>query len=123
MDLGGAAFCEGEKVLLGLASANRDEITYPGAEEFRLDRAEQPPHVAFGWGAHLCLGAHVARLVGFTLLDVFLDNVWSVELEPGTTPLPYLSIQGNGLDELHVRFRTQDAPSGWRQPPSWPPTA
>jgi cytochrome P450 len=108
MELGGAPFCEGQKVLLGLASANRDETVYPQAEEFRLDRADQPPHVAFGWGAHLCLGAHLARLVGITLLDVFLGRVQRVELEPGTAPLPYLSVQGNGLDQLHLRLTPTD---------------
>ena len=108
MELGGAPFCEGQKVLLGLASANRDETVYPHAEEFRLDRADQPPHVAFGWGAHLCLGAHLARLVGITLLDVFLGRVQRVELEPGTAPLPYLSVQGNGLDQLQLRLTPTD---------------
>ena len=104
MELGGATFSKGEKVLLGLASANRDEAVYLHAEDFRLDRTGEPPHVAFGWGAHLCLGANLARLVGATLLDVFLERVERVELEPGTTPTPYLSVQGNGLDELHVRL-------------------
>ena len=46
----------------------------------------------------------MARLVGVTLLETFLDLVASIELEPGTVPLPYLSVQGNGLDELQVRL-------------------
>jgi cytochrome P450 len=108
VEVGGAMFCKGEKVLLGLASANRDETVYPHPEDFRLDRTGQPPHVAFGWGTHLCLGAHIARLVGMTLLDVFLERVNCIELEPGTTPMPYLSLQGNGLDELHVRLQPKN---------------
>lgn len=95
---------DGEKVLLGLASANHDESIYRDAEQFRLDRIGQPPHVAFGWGTHTCAGAHVVRHVGATLLDVVLDQVAGIEIEPGTTPLPYLSPQGNGLDELRLRF-------------------
>src|SRR5207249_9734379 len=73
--VGPVALEAGDKVLLGLASANRDEAVYPHAEEFRLDRAEQPTHVAFGWGSHLCLGAPLARQVGVTMLETFVDMV------------------------------------------------
>ncbi len=95
----------GEKVLLGLASANRDETIYRDPAEFRLDRDDQPPHVAFGWGSHTCVGAHVVRHTGTTLLSTLLDLVAKIELEPGSTPRPYLSPQGNGLDELRLRLK------------------
>jgi cytochrome P450 len=104
-DIQGTSVDADDKLLLGLASANRDESVYPDAEEFRLDRAQQLPHLAFGWGAHLCLGAPIARQVGITTLETFLDLVESVELQPGTVPVPYLSVQGNGLDELQCRLR------------------
>jgi cytochrome P450 len=106
-DIQGTTVEPDDKLLLGLASANRDESVYPGAEDFRLDRSEQPPHLAFGWGAHLCLGAPIARQVGITTLETFLDLVESIELQPGTVPVPYLSVQGNGLDELQSRMHGQ----------------
>jgi cytochrome P450 len=95
---------QGQKVLLGLASANRDETVYPNALAFSLDRQGQPPHVAFGWGAHTCVGAHVVRQVGATLLETLLDRVATIDLEPGTAPVRYVSPQGNGFDELHLRL-------------------
>jgi cytochrome P450 len=95
----------GDKLLLGLASANRDESVYSDPEEFRLDRVEQPSHLAFGWGAHLCLGASVARQVGVTTVETVIDLVESIEPVPGTVPVPYLSVQGNGLDQFEVRLR------------------
>jgi cytochrome P450 len=100
----GTELAEGEKVLVGLASANRDETAYPDATVFRLDRDDQPGHLAFGWGSHLCIGAPIVRTAGATLLDALLDHVSALELEPGTTPVPYLSPQGNGLDELWLRL-------------------
>ena len=103
-EVAGTPLAGGEKVLLGLASANRDESAYSDPDMFRLDRAGQPPHVAFGWGSHTCAGAHVVRHVGSTLLNAVLDLVSTIELEPGTAPVPYLSPQGNGLDELRVRL-------------------
>ena len=102
--LGETSLAEGEKVLLGLASANRDETVYRDPGAFRLDRDREPPHVAFGWGTHTCIGAPVVRHAGATLLNTFLDLVAAIELEPGTTPRPYLSPQGNGLDELRLRL-------------------
>lgn len=97
----------GQKVLLGLASANRDESAYPDAARFDVDR-KGPAHVAFGWGTHTCVGAHVVRHVGATLLDVLLDVVKTIEVEPGTTPVRYMSPQGNGFDELRLRLTRLD---------------
>jgi cytochrome P450 len=103
-EVGGIHIAPKEKLLLGLASANRDATAYPQPDEFRLDRGSQPPHLAFGWGSHLCLGAPLARRTGIAMLDTFLDLVRTIEIEPGTVPVPYLSPQGNGLDELRVRL-------------------
>jgi cholest-4-en-3-one 26-monooxygenase len=52
---------EGQSVCLFYASGNRDEEVFEDPFEFRADR--QPnPHIAFGMGEHVCLGAHLARL-------------------------------------------------------------
>jgi cytochrome P450 len=104
VELHDASLAAGEKALLGLASANRDESVFRDPEEFRLDRDGEPPHVAFGWGTHTCVGAHIVRHAGATLLNTLLDLVKAIELEPGTTPRPYLSPQGNGLDDLRLRL-------------------
>jgi cytochrome P450 len=104
VELHDAELAAGEKVLLGLASANRDETAFREPEEFRLDRGSEPPHVAFGWGTHTCIGAHIVRHTGATLLNALLDLAKAIEVEPGTTPRPCLSPQGNGLDELRLRL-------------------
>lgn len=52
----------GDTTLAARAAAARDETVYPDPNEFRLDRTHQPQHLAFGYGAHYCLGAHLARL-------------------------------------------------------------
>ena len=46
-----------------IASANRDEAVFDNAESFVIDRNPNP-HLAFGFGIHFCLGAHLARLEG-----------------------------------------------------------
>jgi len=64
----------GGRVSLCWASANRDEAAFPAPEEVRLDRKPNP-HLAFGFGAHLCLGAAHARLLLRTLLQKCVDRV------------------------------------------------
>jgi cytochrome P450 len=50
-----------QAVCLFYASGNRDEEVFPDGFAFRIDRTPNP-HIAFGMGEHVCLGAHLARL-------------------------------------------------------------
>jgi hypothetical protein len=74
--LHGESIPKGDQVLLLFASANRDERRIPDPDRFEVTR-DPNPHVAFGFGAHYCLGANLARLearVGFEeLLARFPD--------------------------------------------------
>ncbi|MDP3072442.1 MAG: cytochrome P450 [Opitutaceae bacterium] len=67
-DVHGETVPPGGRVSLGWASANRDAAVFPAPDEIRLDRKPNP-HLAFGFGAHLCLGAAHARLLVRTLLQ------------------------------------------------------
>jgi len=64
----------GSLISLCFASANYDETVFPEPEEVRLDRKPNP-HIAFGFGPHLCLGAAHARLVVRTLLKCLCEQV------------------------------------------------
>jgi cytochrome P450 len=61
VQLGGAQISAGEVVLASLPSANRDETVFSDAERLDIERATNR-HMAFGVGAHRCLGAQLARL-------------------------------------------------------------
>ena len=69
----------GGRVSLGWASANRDESVFPQADEFKIDRKPNP-HLSFGFGEHLCLGAPHARLILRTLLQKCVETVGSLEI-------------------------------------------
>lgn len=73
----------GEKIVFGVASANRDESNYDDPHSFRLDRANWREHFAFGGGPHICPGASLARLEARVALDTFLDRVASAAVAPG----------------------------------------
>jgi cytochrome P450 family 142 subfamily A polypeptide 1 len=77
--LRGQRIREGDKLLLLYPSANRDERVF--VEPFRFDVERDPnPHVAFGFGAHFCLGASLARLELRVLFEELLARLPDLEL-------------------------------------------
>ena len=78
-DVHGMQVKAGDRATLCWASANLDEEVFEAAEEVRLDRKPNP-HVSFGFGAHLCLGAAHARTVLRVLLGLLCRRVSRVEL-------------------------------------------
>ena len=79
--IGGCPVHAGDHIMLGIGAANRDEAVYRDAEEFRLDRAGEPEHLAFGAGPHLCLGNHLTRMAGTVVLEEVLSMFAPGELE------------------------------------------
>ena len=83
VDVDGTNLAAGCRLFTGLGAANRDERVYDHADQFDLDRDRSTPHVAFGMGAHLCIGAPLARLESRHAINALLDRIDSLELEPG----------------------------------------
>jgi cytochrome P450 len=99
----GPRMCPGEKVVFGLASANRDEAAYNEPDRFDLGRPNWREHVAFGAGPHVCPGASLARLEGQVLLETFLDRVEEVTPALGWVPRKTPVFFANGPIDLPVR--------------------
>ena len=79
VELAGRRLAEGDPVLMLYASANRDESVFgPTAGVFDAAR-DTNPHVAFGFGAHFCIGAVLARTEGRILLEELLARFGSIE--------------------------------------------
>lgn len=68
-----------QRISLGWAAANRDPDVFDSPNEVRLDRKPNP-HVAFGFGPHLCLGAAHARMITRTLLKSLSDNIGCMQI-------------------------------------------
>ncbi|WP_218156135.1 cytochrome P450 [Nonomuraea wenchangensis] len=114
LTLGGHHVHAGQKVVVYHASANRDPSVFPNAD--RLDLARAPnDHVSFGFGPHVCLGAHLARVQFRATLRELLR--WDVEL--AGEPRRLTSNFQNGLKRLPVRLtaRPLQGPSGSGPPP------
>ena len=100
--LGGMPIAKGESVLLSYPSANRDEEVF--TDPFRFDVGRDPNrHLAFGFGAHYCLGAALAKMETRALFAELLPRLESVELAgvPEWTATTFVG----GLKHLPVRYR------------------
>lgn len=100
-ELAGQAIREGDWMMLAYQSANRDEAVFADPFEFRLDR-EPNRQIAFGYGAHVCLGQHLARLEMRVLWEELLPHLKSVEL--AGTPSRTISNFVCGPKHVPIRF-------------------
>jgi cytochrome P450 len=100
MELAGRGFAKGERVGLLLAAANRDPERF--AEPERFDPTRSPnPHLSFGAGIHVCVGAPLARLELQVALEVLFERLPRLALaaEPHWRDTWHF----HGLEALHLR--------------------
>ncbi|MFI6051381.1 cytochrome P450 [Streptomyces violascens] len=98
--LAGQSIAAGDKVVVFHASANHDERVF--ADPHRLDLARTPnPHVSFGDGPHVCLGAHFARLQLTVLHEEVLRVLPRTEL--AAPPRRLVSNFINGIKSLPMK--------------------
>jgi pimeloyl-[acyl-carrier protein] synthase len=74
MQLGGKAIQKGSRVVAVLAAANRDPNRFSNPDQLDLLRSDNR-HVAFGWSAHFCFGAPLARMEGQIAFNLLLRRL------------------------------------------------
>ncbi len=115
-DVGGEHVPAHHRVAICWASANRDESIFESPQKLIVGR-KRNPHVAFGAGPHLCLGASYARLLLRTLISRIYDRVGGMKVvtsEPRYEAWPAYRRQ-TGYESLVIRF---DRPRGRRAEPA-----
>jgi cytochrome P450 len=78
-EMHGKTIAAGDKVVMWFTSANRDERAFERPDEFIGDRFPNE-HLGFGWGAHACLGANLARLEARLFFERVVARGLSVDL-------------------------------------------
>ena len=102
MQLGGKTIRKDARVVAVLAAANRDPNRFPGPDRLDLLRPDNR-HLAFGWAAHFCFGAPLARMEGQIAFNKLLRRLSRPALRDKT--LSWRENAGlRGLTELHISF-------------------
>jgi len=101
-ELGGKEIRKRQAVIAVMGAANRDPERFPDPDRLDLSRASNR-HVAFGWAAHFCFGAPLARLEGQIAFDTLLRRLPGLRRED--VPLVWRENLGlRGLTALAVSF-------------------
>jgi cytochrome P450 len=100
-EIGGRKLSKGDWLMLAYASGNRDEAVFDDPNAFRVDRSPNK-HLAFGYGAHLCLGQHLAKMEMRILWEELIPRLKSVEF--AGAPAMSQAVFVNGPKKLPIRF-------------------
>ncbi len=102
-ELHGQELHEGDEILLMYGSANRDPRAFDAPDVLDVARAHTR-HVAFGFGTHFCLGAHVARLEIRLMFEELLKRIPECELVDPDEPKIMPATFARAYDRIHIRF-------------------
>src|SRR5699024_215017 len=94
--IGDTPVAEGTRLFVNYASANHDPRRFENPETFELGRKPNP-HVAFGFGPHLCLGRHLARAELKEVVSRLLTRLPDIQL---SGDIAYSTLQGGKLIEI-----------------------
>jgi cytochrome P450 len=100
--LAGQDLKAGDWLMLCYASGNRDEEVFEAPDEFRVDRKPNK-HLAFGYGAHLCLGQHLAKMEMRILWEELIPQLSELTLD-GVAAMSE-AVFVNGPKRLPIRFK------------------
>ena len=98
VELRGTTIPKGDKVYLSYLSANRDEEVFDDPNRFDIGRPNADAHLAFGTGAHFCLGASLARTQLRCVLGELYRQLPDIELAGPPTPMN--SVWFNGINAM-----------------------
>ena len=101
--LHGSTIRSGERVIVVMGSANRDETVFDAADDYRLDRSRER-HLAFGYGVHFCIGAPLARLEARLAMNALVARASRIERGAGpATRVPSHLLRG--FEHLSLRLQ------------------
>jgi cytochrome P450 len=99
----GTQIPEGSVVHVCLGAANRDPARWDRPDDYDLYRPLKPS-LAFGGGAHICLGMHLARAEMTVGIGALLDRLPNLRLDPVADPPRYVGFYERGATAIPVTF-------------------
>jgi cytochrome P450 len=113
VEIAGVEVPEDARLMLLLASANRDENIFEDPDEFDIRRENASKHIAFSHGIHFCLGAPLARLEARIAFELLTQRLPDLRLSPSDQRLEFdPNISFRGPKELWAEWTPPGAASG-----------
>jgi len=103
-EFGQTTIPQGEPVMIGLASANRDAARFPNPDTYDITREGAERHVAFGKGIHLCVGAPLARVEGQIAFETLFRRFPTMRLGIASEDIRWSNSFLRGIAKLPVLF-------------------
>ena len=108
VELNGQCLRKNDRLIISWLAANHDETEFQKPEEIRLDRTPNR-HLAFGLGAHRCIGSHLARAMSEVMVRAVLDRMPDYEVDEDGVDHYMGNPSMTGLGKLPVTFTPGDS--------------
>ncbi|MFJ8356637.1 cytochrome P450 [Bacillus paramycoides] len=93
-----------DRIIISVASSNRDERIFPDADVFDITRKNNR-HIAFGYGSHFCLGAPLARLEARIAISTLLHRLPNIQIQGEREQIKWKeNYLMRSLEELPLKF-------------------
>jgi cytochrome P450 len=99
------AFAPGDHLYLSFASANRDDEVFTDPMRLDVRRPNASSHLAFGFGRHFCLGAHLARMEVRAIFKALLPRLEHIELDGDPSWIRAYFVEGPKRAPITYRLR------------------
>ena len=103
VEVGGLAVPEGSIIYYSQIAANRDPSIFPEPDKFDIHRPRER-NMAFGYGPHVCLGQHLARIEMSHALNAILDRLGNLRFDPDKPVARILGIGFRTPRDIHLLF-------------------
>jgi cytochrome P450 len=104
MQVGETVIPQGERVMMSLASMDRDPARFVNPEQYDIMRPDSNRHVAFGKGIHVCLGAPLARVEGQIAFEVLFNRLPDLRLAVPAEEIQWAPNFLRGFREIPLLF-------------------
>lgn len=101
-EIAGQHIAKGDWIYLSYLAANRDPGVFADPHRFDPARSNADKHLAFGFGAHFCLGAQLARMELRTLFRKLIPRLESIELAGPVATMKTTFV--GGVKSLPIRY-------------------
>jgi cytochrome P450 len=105
-EIGGKTIRKGQATIAIMAAANRDPERFPDPDRIDIRRTDNR-HLSFGWAAHFCFGAPLARIEGQVTFEVLLGRLPDLALEPGVLVWRH-NLGLRGLEAMPVKLSKEN---------------